>query len=312
MSKISPKKFLEFAKESLKEGREVDLVNTCSNLKRAMHGQVDQVLGHFSLLEKAKNRRMGFPERFKIVGGLGFKTPSSLKKFNKIRNVLEHDYEYQLDETLLRSLLDLIELYIEHTDLIINGVVKYSPGWKQRIGELFDKHSEYEKEFKIETSYKITESLQSSRGLEDYPEFFIKNGFKLVVGNDAPIEHVIALTNIAASLQSRMIDNKNQIIPMETGTSILSSEVQSLDQNFISVGNPDVNPTTAKIMGIDSEDRPYFDKNVASIRFYNLKNDKKAIVVIGGSTESIKGAARVLAEYKKYRLLGKEMRIKID
>ena len=91
--------------------------------------------------------------------------------------------------------------------------------------------------------------------LSDYPSSFIIgstfNGI-LVIGDTAPAESVISVSDISTSLQFSEVKIKDDgtINRITVGPTKLASEVLDYKaQNIISVGSPCENTITAKIMG---------------------------------------------------------------
>ena len=146
--------------------------------------------------------------------------------------------------------------------------------------------------------------------LKNYPNMFIKDGkFNgiLVVGDRAPVKHVIGITDIITSLQ--YVDKGGVIGKIEIGSVKLASEVASINQNIISVGNACVNPITAQIKGNPKNCKSGLTKGKGIIRIYSNKGNAH-IIVEGLSPEDTKAAANVLANYKDYNLKGQQYIVK--
>jgi hypothetical protein len=94
-----------------------------------------------------------------------------------------------------------------------------------------------------ETEISKTEIKEYKVDLANFPELFAIGNYInaiIVVGDKAPADDVIAATDISLSFEG-----KKSLSP-----TLLASEVTSLNQNIISVGNPCDNPITSKITGI--------------------------------------------------------------
>ena len=91
----------------------------------------------------------------------------------------------------------------------------------------------------------------------------------------------------------------------------LSTEVDGLNQNLISVGNPCVNPITDEIMGFPQPCDKDFPKGKAFIKLFS-KNGFNYIVVAGYSDSGTRKAANVLANYKDYQFLGNDVAINVE
>lgn len=308
MKKISPNEFLEFAKEDFKQGGVRGRVNAYGNLKRAMHAQIDLVLEHFDLGSINKY----FPEKFELLRNLNLVSPESLKRINAIRNILEHEYTLPGEDEDKDALqVDVVGLYLENTNNILHSVIKYSKEWKQHLRETYENLPEKAKKV---VSLRINEEREEGKvDLSEYPAMFIRESMLdglLVIGDDAPPAHIVAITDVAMSLQYSYINDikskKNNKI--EIGQAVLASQVADPTQtNIISIGNPDINPITAEIMGLEFGTKFELEKDTAIIKLYEAPTGKVALILIGYDDEAILAAAQVLANYQTYKLSGTEL-----
>ena len=85
---LMPTDFLNYAKIDLRNGTKKSIINTLSNIKRALHCQTDCILKSFGLYKS----RMNFPEKLKTMAKIGIVDANILSKINKNRNLLEHEY----------------------------------------------------------------------------------------------------------------------------------------------------------------------------------------------------------------------------
>jgi len=85
---ISPTDFLTLAEEDFERGGLVALVNATTNVKRAIVGQLDQLLISFGY----PSLRWNVPRKIERVRALGLLAPSLLRKVVDMRNFLEHEY----------------------------------------------------------------------------------------------------------------------------------------------------------------------------------------------------------------------------
>ncbi len=84
---IPPREFLEFAEIDLQESSRRGLVNSLSNLKRAIDAQVQVVLKAFNIqADKLKKPKIT------LLNDMGIVAPRIIKKIRDIRNILEHEY----------------------------------------------------------------------------------------------------------------------------------------------------------------------------------------------------------------------------
>ena len=141
--------------------------------------------------------------------------------------------------------------------------------------------------------------------LSNYPNFLIKDGklyVTTVVGDKSSSSNVLAQTYIVSSLSSlgRDVNLKNK----------LSSEVQDLNQNIISIGNPCVNEISAKIMNNPEPCDKDFQKGKGYIKLYK-NNDFFYLIVAGYSDVGTKKAAEILANYENYKFKGNEYVVEV-
>lgn len=132
--------YLGFAKSDFEEGKEHrNFVNAVSNAKRALHYQVDALSKAFGW-EKLKERN-NFPTKLEFLGKCGVTAPNIIRRVNKFRNTIEHDY-YLPSEEEAEEYLDIVELYLMATHKIatefpdrpgaylISEDDEYNPDWK--------------------------------------------------------------------------------------------------------------------------------------------------------------------------------------
>ena len=106
--KLTPLDFLKFAKEDFNEKNTRNLVNALSNIKRAINCQIDQILFIFGLSKK----RWKFPEKIEFIKDIGIISPEIIKKINKKRNLIEHEYDIPSSEGVSDA-IGIAELFIE-------------------------------------------------------------------------------------------------------------------------------------------------------------------------------------------------------
>lgn len=117
---VYPSSYLEFAKEDLSEGSERrNHVNAVSNAKRAFHFQVEMLCDAFGWQVLYKTKYKGFPERLEFLEKCGILSPNILRKLNKKRNEIEHDYYIPSIEEV-EDYLDIVELFLMATKDILD------------------------------------------------------------------------------------------------------------------------------------------------------------------------------------------------
>lgn len=108
--------YLNFAKIDFAEAKEHrNFVNAVSNAKRALHYQVDALAKAFGW-ENLKKRN-NFPTKMDFLGRCGVAAPNIIRRINKFRNTIEHDY-YLPTEDEAEEYLDIVELYLMATHKI--------------------------------------------------------------------------------------------------------------------------------------------------------------------------------------------------
>ena len=121
---LKPRDFFNFAIEDLDSHYEHHLINGLSNIKRAIDCQIDSILYTYGLFKKSKKENWYFPKKIDILNNLGIVSPRILTKINRLRNLLEHQYE-QPEEEKVTDALDIAELFIEYTDRFLNPIMDF-------------------------------------------------------------------------------------------------------------------------------------------------------------------------------------------
>jgi len=112
---IKPKDYLKFAESDLTTQYDHHLVNSLSNTKRAIDSQLDSLLIGFGLSKRAKREKWAFPKKIEFLNSIGIISPRILKKINKRRNLLEHEYKNPNEEEV-EDALDVASLFVAYTD----------------------------------------------------------------------------------------------------------------------------------------------------------------------------------------------------
>jgi hypothetical protein len=122
-TELSPRDFIRFSKEDIKEETLKGLINSLTNAKRAIDCQIDNVLIEFGLendkIDKASEnlindlnlQKKDLPYKLKLVQALGFAPGGLTAKVRSLRNKLEHSYKIpkrnEVDEAI-----EIAELFI--------------------------------------------------------------------------------------------------------------------------------------------------------------------------------------------------------
>jgi hypothetical protein len=180
---ISPKDFLRFAKQDLKEGNEKGFINSLTNSKRAIDCQVDNAMESLGI--KSQNFNPEFKEfvklfdfeedipiKLKIIHSINLAPSLIISKTRTLRNKLEHIYQKpKLSE--VKEALDVADLFIRSvegklyivlTEFFITDEKNHceESGWKVFTNLDFSFNSE-ELNFKIS----LKEDRNSNKTIED-------------------------------------------------------------------------------------------------------------------------------------------------
>ncbi|GEM_PF-2904045 len=149
-------------------------------------------------------------------------------------------------------------------------------------------------------------SLAFAADLANYPGIFTSYGnfdAVIVVGNRAPASDAIAQSSLIQFFGSYL--GKTLI-----GKAKLSSEISSLDQNIISIGNPCNNPVSAQIMGNPQPCDKGIEPGKAVIALYDYKGYSH-LVVAGYSDKGTRDAVNGLVNNWK-TFSGNKIIVEID
>lgn len=104
---VDPYDFLLQAEEDFAAGSDSAYLNAITNAKRAIVGQMDQILFSFGF----RSNRMNIPDKIQALGELGVVFPRILKRVSGARNMLEHEYVRPSEEQVCDA-LDLASLFV--------------------------------------------------------------------------------------------------------------------------------------------------------------------------------------------------------
>ena len=90
---IKPEEFLQYAENDLTSNSPHKLINSLSNIKRALSCQIDSLLIEFVLFDRPQKESWGLPKKIEVLSEIGLVLPNVLKKINQRRNLLEHEYK---------------------------------------------------------------------------------------------------------------------------------------------------------------------------------------------------------------------------
>ena len=107
---VTPREYLQFASADLAEGQQRSRINAIGNAKRAIHSHVDFLLHNCGRCLRQAN----FPTKLQTLQKLGVVAPSLLNKYNRLRNLMEHEYVCPTQEQA-SEVVDVATLFIEAT-----------------------------------------------------------------------------------------------------------------------------------------------------------------------------------------------------
>lgn len=113
---ILPQDFIHYAQVDLASDNNHNIINALSNSKRAIDCQLDILLLSFGYYNKSQRDNWSFPKKIDLIIELGLIAPRVLKKINKKRNSLEHQFVKPEKESV-EDFLDITMLFIASTDL---------------------------------------------------------------------------------------------------------------------------------------------------------------------------------------------------
>lgn len=148
--KISPIEFLTLAEDDFERGGLSALVNATTNVKRAIVGQLDQLLISFGY----SSLRWNVPKKIERLRALGLLAPRLLRKIVDMRNILEHEYATpeleKVEEALdIASLFvmsasamfipfdDVLEFSLSDQDATDSSVTRITAGLNRESGRVF-------------------------------------------------------------------------------------------------------------------------------------------------------------------------------
>jgi hypothetical protein len=112
---ITPQMYLEFAVQDFEANQGIrSNVNAFSNAKRAIHFQTDIVSKAFGIGSLPEKQRNSFPLKIDFCEKCGIAGRRILNKFNRIRNIMEHEYYDPRDEEV-ENMIDIASLFLAAT-----------------------------------------------------------------------------------------------------------------------------------------------------------------------------------------------------
>lgn len=108
---ITPRQYLEYAaRELASEASTRAAINAFSHAKKAIHAHVDFLLHNCGRCLRSES----FPEKLERLRKIGVIAPEILVKYNRLRNLLEHEYIAPTTDAA-SELIDVATLFLEAT-----------------------------------------------------------------------------------------------------------------------------------------------------------------------------------------------------
>jgi hypothetical protein len=126
---VSAEEYLQFAAADLASSTKQGFINGVGNVKRALHLMIDSLLNSYGLW--AKNKKLGFPGKLKLLENAGLFALSILETLNLERNVVEHEYRVPT-KGRVQEMIDIGRLML----LVTQRMTEYVPnecraGWRE-------------------------------------------------------------------------------------------------------------------------------------------------------------------------------------
>jgi hypothetical protein len=125
---VSAEEYLQFAADDLISDTKQGFINGIGNVKRALHLMIDSLLNAYGLW--ARNKKLGFPDKLKLLEHAGLFSLSILQTLNLERNVIEHEYKVPT-KGRVHEMIDVGRLML----LVTQRMTEYMPnecraGWR--------------------------------------------------------------------------------------------------------------------------------------------------------------------------------------
>ena len=104
---VTPTEYLMYAHEDIEVESNRSGINAIGNAKRAIHSHVDFLLHNCGRCLK----KSSFPEKLELLNKLSVISPRILNKYNRLRNVIEHEY-IQPTKEQVDEVIDVAELFV--------------------------------------------------------------------------------------------------------------------------------------------------------------------------------------------------------
>lgn len=120
---LGSREYLAFAEEELERDAPQSRINCVTHLKRAVENRVDTFLHYYNLHAVARKKNLFLAAKLELIEKIGLVSARSLRRFNTIRNRIEHEYAAP-DIPDLEVYFDLVQavvLILEITTLVVSA-----------------------------------------------------------------------------------------------------------------------------------------------------------------------------------------------
>lgn len=163
---ISPEDFVKYSEIDIKSDYEHHLINSLTNVKRAIECQLDCLLLSCGYNQKMQKESWSFPKKIELLEKIGIISPVILRKINRKRNLLEHQYQVP-EKNEVEDAIDIARLFIAYSDKYLKNMIR-----SFTVGFLNDEEDN--------ESYNVSFTLDYEKGIinrsysvGDYPNFRI-------------------------------------------------------------------------------------------------------------------------------------------
>lgn len=115
-----PGEYISFAEFDIESEFKHKYINALSNAKRALDCQADRLLKSIGYYRISKKKFWGFSKKIEFIKKLNILTPRILKKINRLRNLMEHEY-IKPNEEQVEDFIDVVSLFIASTDKFVSS-----------------------------------------------------------------------------------------------------------------------------------------------------------------------------------------------
>lgn len=143
-------------------------------------------------------------------------------------------------------------------------------------------------------------SIVNAVDLSDYPDMFEGEEVYLVVGKDGTSTDVLMMTKVQMILMGKA-----------TIKNALDTELESLEHNIISIGDPCKNKVSYELLGGSADCEIYNKEGEGSIELFS-NHGMYQIVVMAGSDAGIREIADALVNYADYDLSSESFSVTYD